>query len=300
MLTSDSKNDAKSTCYGMRLIDAHSEFIQIDSVEIEELTLQLKGILLFIRKQLLKNEQTDFDGIQQNVVRTESGSLDRELEVENNGKSEILSNSVLLMNGYCIDLIDKNEFLRMHLTFICLMMKTVIVFRCKGGAKCKFIGMIKDNCSQLKMLMIGNGVDDYASMVKCDQHLIVNYKQNLGIGNSVADLNKLVVYSQLGYLWSMKFKFIMQRVFQVSMVISIASLTWMPAQYLTVSHQFLLMLQVLCYFVVTTLHLQLDSLKQIAYELPNKSRSTNSLSQLTVEEIFLTLIHSLINITVYQ
>ena len=111
------------------------------------MTLQLKGILLFIRKQLLKNEQTDFDGIQQNVVRTESGSLDRELEVENNGKSEILSNSVLLMNGYCIDLIDKNEFLRMHLTFICLMMKTVIVFRCKGGAKCKFIGMIKDNCS---------------------------------------------------------------------------------------------------------------------------------------------------------
>ena len=128
IITSDSKKESLSAGYHVGILTEASEFISINESEVESLNLQIKGIVLFIRKQILKYDQDQLD--------KEKSNEETPAKEENH---KILSNSVLLMDGSSIGAISESVYLRTHLSFIVFLMRNVIVYSCNSEDKKKFI-----------------------------------------------------------------------------------------------------------------------------------------------------------------
>ena len=79
-----------------------------------------------------------------------------------------------------------NEYLSLHLVFICLMVKSVVAYNCNPTLKAKFVELIKEHSKQEHNIMVfGNSFCDLEMMQWSDKCLISR--------NSTLDFTQLVL-----------------------------------------------------------------------------------------------------------
>ena len=59
MISADSESETLAVCYESNILNEDNELIRMDKTTPDELSLQIKSILLHIRKQILKNDEAE-------------------------------------------------------------------------------------------------------------------------------------------------------------------------------------------------------------------------------------------------
>ncbi|CAD8142901.1 unnamed protein product [Paramecium octaurelia] len=174
ILSGDKKMQTLSAANHVGIVNNNNTLLRIDEVDEEKLKLQIKSQLLFIRKQLLKedesqqNESSKTFATQKSISEMKRSGLQKKATFDENmimkskKGEEPLQKVFLLVNGKSIKTIFSDDYTKSHFLFIALILKTVIAYDCSSADKeliTKAVTKIFEPSSTL--LTISDSVDDF-------------------------------------------------------------------------------------------------------------------------------------------
>ncbi|CAD8076669.1 unnamed protein product [Paramecium sonneborni] len=174
ILSGDKKMQTLSAANHVGIVNNNNTLLRIDEVDEEKLKLQIKSQLLFIRKQLLKEDENQQNESSKSFVSQKSTSemkrsgiqkkttFDENMIMKSKKGEEPLQKVFLLVNGKSIKPIFSDDYTKSHFLFIALILKTVIAYDCSPADKeliTKAVTKILEPSSTL--LTISDSVDDF-------------------------------------------------------------------------------------------------------------------------------------------
>ncbi|CAD8146214.1 unnamed protein product [Paramecium pentaurelia] len=174
ILSGDKKMQTLSAANHVGIVNNNNTLLRIDEQDEDKLKLQIKSQLLFIRKQLLKedesqqNEQTksfisqkSFSEMKRSGI-SKKATFDENMILKSKKGEEPLQKVFLLVNGKSIKPIFSDDYTKSHFLFIALILKTVIAYDCSSADKeliTKAVAKIMEPSNTL--LTISDSVDDF-------------------------------------------------------------------------------------------------------------------------------------------